>query len=357
MSQFQLRNTGQGVPSYSENPCSQSHGEHDKHPKVSLVVPVYNLGRFVIPCLESLVGQSYDNLEIIVVDDGCTDDTPVICRNVLKDDPRAVVLRKTNGGLSSARNYGLARATGEFAMFVDGDDLLDSRAVGHLVSLARETGAKLVTCGYRKTGSAADFADDSEVGEYQVVSGEELLKMMLLLKGESGSACAKLYARELYPLLHFPEGQLFEDFGVEARLFAKIDKACVSGAELYGYVAREGSITTARRYGDAHLKGMEASMDSVREVASQIPSLHDALSCFEAFCSLRVASRLDLEKCADKARAAAYVKHARRRCRFASRSPLASKTWRIRCALFSTSPTLHNIIYRLYGRATGEVIG
>lgn len=325
-------------------------------PKVSIVVPMYNVGECAVACLRSLMKQTYKNIEVIVVDDGATDDTAAICARAIEGDYRVRVVHKENGGLSSARNFGLANITGDFVTFVDGDDVLDEWAVGHLVALAQKTGAPLVTCEYKKIDSTEDFGRQ-EVGQSKVVSGDELLGMLLLLDGESGSACAKLYAKELFPLLTFPEGQLFEDFGVEATVFSSIDKACISGAKLYGYLAREGSITTNKKYGDKHLEGMEASLSVVRDVVDGKPELEGAFACFEAFCSLRVASRLDLSKCADKERARVFTSETRERCRVVATSPLVSKTWRTRCRLFAVSPALHNFAYSLYGKLTGKVVG
>lgn len=330
--------------------------ENGETPKVSIIVPMYNVGEYAVACLRSLMGQTYNNVEIVVVDDGSTDETADICARTIAGDGRAKLVRKENGGLSSARNFGLAHATGDFVTFVDGDDVLDEWAVGHLVALAQKTGAPLVTCEYKKIDSTEDFGGQ-EVCEGKVVTGDELLGMMLLLNGESGSACGKLYAKELFPLLVFPEGQLFEDFGVEATIFSSVEKACISGAELYGYLAREGSITTNKKYGDKHLEGMEASLSVVRRIVDGKPELKDALACFEAFCSLRVASRLDLAKCANKVRAKAYISEARKRCRNVASSPLASKTWRLRCRLFAVSPALHNLVYSLYGKLFGKVVG
>lgn len=325
-------------------------------PKVSIIVPVYNVGLYAVDCLHSLLNQDYKNLEIIVVDDGSTDDTASICSQVVADDCRAMILHKDNGGLSSARNFGLASASGDYLMYVDGDDVLERRAVSQLVGLAQKTGAPLVTCQYKKIRSAHDIGE-SENGSSRVVSGDELLEMMLRLNGESGSAWGKLYSIELATLLAFPMGQLFEDFGVEATIFAHIDKACVSDSELYGYMTREDSITTVKKYGDKHMEGMEASLAVVRNLVAAKPELQDAFLCFEAFCSLRVAARLDLSRCSDKGRAASYIAEARKRCRAAASSSLASKTWRARCALFAASPALHNFAYIFYGKLTGKVIG
>ena len=102
---------------------------------------------------------------------------------------------------------------------------------------------------------------------------------------------------------------------------------------------------------------MEASLSTVRDVVDNKPELKDAFACFEAFCSLRVASRLDLSRCVDKGKARAYLLNARKRCNRVASNPLASKTWRLRCKLFAFSPVLHNLVYSLYGKLTGKVVG
>ena len=324
-------------------------------PKVSIIVPVYNLGGLVAPCLHSLLEQTYKNIEIIVVDDGSTDHSLLECQRIVLNDSRSLVLRKENGGLSSARNFGLRYASGDYVMFVDGDDILDEHAVEILVNLAITSNSKLTTCLYAKLKSVSDFKS-ADTGSFEMVSGVELLGEMLLLRGESGSACAKLYSSELFPLLVFPEGQLFEDFGVVAKIFSSVDKACVTDAKLYGYVAREGSITSERRYGIKHLEGMERSVKVVEEIISDIPELHRAFLCFEAFCSLRVASKLDVDSFSDRKLATDYINAARARCWRAARCPITSIGWRARCLIFAFSPRLYSTLYRIYGKMTGKVI-
>lgn len=325
-------------------------------PRVSIIVPMYNIGAFACSCVSSLLAQTYANIEIIIVDDGSTDNTIQLIERVVQDDSRVKIFHKDNGGLSSARNFGVERCVGDYITFVDGDDVLDSRMIELLVKIALEKEVALVTCRYKKISSSVDFRC-GELGSVELVSGDRLLEKMLLLDGESGSACAKLYARVLKSLLVFPEGQLFEDFGVEANIFSKIDKACVFEAELYGYLAREGSITTNKKYGDDQLDGMRASLDTVRRVVGGIPDLIDAFACFEAFCSLRIASRLDLSKCSDRESAKAFITQARKQCRAVAFGSLACRTWRYRCFLFAVSPAMHNIAYSLYGKLTGRVIG
>ncbi len=325
-------------------------------PCVSVIVPMYNLGSYACSCIRSLLVQTYANLEIIIVDDGSTDDTVELIESVVEADSRVKILHKINGGLSSARNFGVKHCTGEYIMFVDGDDVLDIRTIELLVEIALENDVSLVTCKYKKISCTEDFKG-GQLGPVEVVSGDRLLESLLLLDGESGSACAKLYAKKLLPLLVFPDGQLFEDFGVEATVFSTIDKACIFDAELYGYLAREGSITTIKSYGDAQLDGMSASLDVVRRVVREKPEFFDAFACFEAFCSLRIASRLDLSKCSDIESAKAFIFKARKQCWTVAASTLVDRTWRLRCLLFAVSPALHSFAYSFYGKLTGKVIG
>lgn len=324
-------------------------------PKVSIVVPMYNVSDYAETCLASLLRQTYTNIEIIVVDDGSTDDTLLICEHFSANDKRLRIFHKMNGGLSSARNYGLSKATGEYLTFVDGDDVLDANAIQHFIDLALSSGVSLVCCQYEKVNNANDFSSSNE-GVSQLVTGKRLLKMLLTLDGESGSACCKLYSKDLFPLLVFPEGQLFEDFGVMARLFSSIENACVSSAKVYGYLTREGSITTAGSYNERHIEGMGLSLRSVKEILDDDLTLQEAYSCFEAFCFLRIASRLDVNACVDKRRAKNYIAHARACCRSAVFSHSAKVIWRVRCLLFAVSPKLHTLFYRMYGHFTGKVM-
>ena len=99
------------------------------YPLVSIIVPMYNVGKFALPCVRSLLSQTYPNIEILIVDDGCTDNTIDLIEDTVGDDPRVVIHHKENGGLSSARNYGTQRCRGNYLMYVDGDDLIDPRTI------------------------------------------------------------------------------------------------------------------------------------------------------------------------------------------------------------------------------------
>lgn len=327
--------------------------EHEG-PLVSIIVPIYNVGTFALPCVRSLLGQTYQNIEILIVDDGCTDDTVGLVKGVVGDDPRVEILHKENGGLSSARNYGTQRCRGDYLMYVDGDDLIDPRTVEFMVKAASEFQVLLVAGSFVKTPLLESY-EMGQTSEFKVESGAERLRKLLLLSGESGSAWGKLFARSLTPNLVFPEGQLFEDMGVIASVCSRVGEVAFSDTPFYAYVTRPGSITTFKKQGFKYARDMEKAIAAVRQVSGG--GLKGEFECFRAYCTLRVAMRVDLDSFGDKAEGRAYLRRARELAGRASRNPLASRTWRLRCALFAFSPKVHNALYALYAAVSGKAIG
>ncbi|SET31319.1 Glycosyl transferase family 2 [Olsenella sp. KH3B4] len=322
-------------------------------PKVSIIIPVYNLGETVIPCISSALDQDFVNTEVIIVDDGSTDQSHEICRRCIQESANSKLFSKANGGLSSARNFGIERSTGDYLFFLDGDDVIGPHAIGALVSLAKQYDVDIVATTLAKVNSAAAFTESiTESGE--LLSGNELLAKMLYLRGESGSSCGKLFKRELFSRIQFPEGQLFEDFGIIATIFSRVDRVFASKSSIYGYVTREESITTSREYGQRHVDGLESSLRLVRKAVEGKPELKDAFECYSACCRLRVASRLPTGKAYGPGNTL-YVRKAKRAARSIVLKPGLTKIWRLRCALFGISKTAHNGMYRLYGIATGKV--
>lgn len=323
-------------------------------PLVSIIVPMYNVGKFALPCTRSLLCQTYPNIEILIVDDGCTDGTIDLIEGVVGDDPRVEILHKENGGLSSARNYGTRRCHGDYLMYVDGDDLIDPRAVEFMVQAALRYRVSFVAGSFAKTPPLESYEMRGEPS-FTLESGREHLRRFLLLDGESGSAWGKLFARSLVPFLIYPEGQLFEDMGVTSVVCSRVETIAVTDAPFYAYVTRPGSITTLKRQGPKHVRDMVAAIEAVRQVAEG--DFEGEFECFRAYCILRVAMRVDLDAFADRTEGQAYLRYARDLARHASRSPLASRTWRLRCALFALSPKTHNVFYALYAAVSGKAIG
>ena len=211
-------------------------------PVVSVIVPVYKVESYLRRCLDSIIGQTYTNLEIILVDDGSPDGCPAICDEYAERDKRVVVIHKENGGLSDARNAGLDIAKGEYVAFVDGDDWIERDYVGYLVRCAAESGGEIVISDYLKT--------DEPEPQVHLMLTEGLLHgnreiVAAFCKGRyPPNACAKLYKRSLLASVRFCKGLLFEDQLWACATATIASSVYATHMRGYRYVVRAGSIMT-----------------------------------------------------------------------------------------------------------------
>lgn len=215
---------------------------------ISIVIPVYNVASYLTKCLESVIAQSYKNLEIIVVDDGSTDRSGKICDEFAQKDKRVRVLHKDNGGLSDARNYGINHAHGKYITFVDSDDYVSVDYVLHLFELILEYKADIsVTCAVKfyedgdEPGSECYIASDS-----CIFSSEEAMIDMLYRKNIPIYAWAKMYRIDLFETIKFPVGELFEDLSTEYLLFDMAERIAFNSVRDYFYLQRKNSIINSK---------------------------------------------------------------------------------------------------------------
>lgn len=209
---------------------------------VSIIVPVYNIKEYLAGCMESLQKQTCPDLEIILVDDGSTDGSGALCDGYATQDTRIRVVHKENGGLSSARNAGLEVATGQWILFVDGDDYLAQNAIEQLLTVVREyPDTDFVQFWYQETDGS--WQPDNQPSE-QIVLTEvpDFFRRLYDLGGVAASSCTKLFRKELFETLRFQDGIRHEDEELMTRLLPVCRKAVYTGLVLYGYVVRQGSI-------------------------------------------------------------------------------------------------------------------
>ena len=219
----------------------------DRQPLLSVIIPVYNVEEYLSRCVESILAQTCDNLELILVDDGATDRSGAICDAFAAGDSRVKVIHKENGGLSSARNTGLEAAAGEYIGFVDSDDWITEDAYAHLLNLAQKYGVKLVCGGrYDVSGKTGEKTVGLCPQKEEVISSEELVGRIFLWDGCDSSACDKLYHRSLLETYRYPEGKVCEDVAVTYRILLQTDRVAMSDRPFYHYYHRSGSISTAK---------------------------------------------------------------------------------------------------------------
>lgn len=208
---------------------------------ISVVVPVYKVEKYLKRCVESIVKQTYDNLEIILVDDGSPDGCPEICDQYAEKDARIHVYHKSNGGLSDARNVGIEKATGKYITFVDSDDYVSCDYVEYLYNLLRKSDADISIVCNKKIWSYDEKLDDVEHQE-TIFSNTEAMEALFYQKFIENSAWAKLYKKELFDVIRYPKGRLYEDLGTTYKLFFNASKIIWSNEQKYYYFQRESSI-------------------------------------------------------------------------------------------------------------------
>ena len=219
-------------------------------PEISLIVPVYNVEDYLKRCVDSILSQTYCEFELILVDDGSKDGSGSICDEYAKADHRIRVIHKENGGLSSARNAGIDASNGIYLFFVDSDDWLTEDALECVVSVMKKTNADIVSASYQLTdGTDRAEAQDNNCSIH-IMDRNQALKYYML-SGMSQriadfSVCAKLYKREMFDNVRFPEGQLYEDGATNLKIIMSVGKYVKCEKAIYYYFQGRNSIVNSK---------------------------------------------------------------------------------------------------------------
>lgn len=227
-------------------------------PLISVIVPVYNVEDYLAACINSIIAQSYSNLEIILIDDDSTDSSGKICDKFASIDTRIRVIHKQNGGLSDARNHGIDIATGYYIIFVDSDDTITPDAIATLYSLVCEHNAAI---------AMATFNNHCKCrGRVITLPGIDAASRMLYQKDMDSSAWNKLYHSRLFQKHRFTEGIFYEDIDFVIRLLPEVDRVVWTDRSLYNYRLRPSSII-----GNFSLKRLDVLdvTDRIEEAANQ----------------------------------------------------------------------------------------
>lgn len=214
---------------------------------LSVIVPIYNVEKYLRICIESLVNQSYKDIEILLVDDGSTDQSKSICDEYEKCDCRIKVFHKANGGLSDARNYGLLRAEGDYVVFIDSDDYCRLDMFELLMAQMLSTNSDISVCSYLEVQEEECEQSPSTIeSTYYELSGKDAAKGLYLSESKNIQFLAwnKIYKKSLftdYSIL-YPKGKLHEDMFTTYKLLYRAEKVVITKAPLYFYRQRNNSI-------------------------------------------------------------------------------------------------------------------
>lgn len=243
--------------------------------RVSVIVPVYNVEKYLDRCIESLIKQTYKDLEIILVDDGSPDNCGHLCDEWAKKDSRIVVYHKENGGLSDARNYGIDRCTGEYIAFADSDDYVAENYIEFMYNLLVENrNCNVSACDICAVRNGVE-APYSDFQGSVVFNRRDAFEKVLYHDLIDVAAYAKLYKKEVFDGIRYPVGRVYEDTYVFGDILNKTDYIVFGGEALYYYVQRDDSIVNGA-FSEKRLQYID-SVDRLVKTAEECdPELKDA---------------------------------------------------------------------------------
>ncbi len=243
--------------------------------KVSIIVPVYKVEKYINACVESIVNQTYKNLEIILVDDGSPDNCPKICDDWANKDERIKVIHKENGGLSDARNVGMRVATGNFISFVDSDDTIHPEMIEILMGLMNKTSCEISMCSWKKVydiNKPYNKKINKKKLKFDIFEKEEVFDLIYNKKVPLiMAAWAKLYKKDIFKDIEYPVGKLHEDEAVIHKILYKCKKLGFVDLKMYNNTQRNDSIT-ASTFNKKRLQILDILKERIDFVTNNCPN-------------------------------------------------------------------------------------
>ncbi|EFM35795.1 glycosyltransferase, group 2 family protein [Streptococcus oralis SK255] len=241
---------------------------------ISVIVPVYNVAQYLEKSIASIQKQTYQNLEIILVDDGSTDESGRLCDSIAEQDDRMLVLHKNNEGLSQARNDGMKQAHGDYLIFIDSDDYIHPEMIQSLYEQLIQEDADVSSCGVMNVYANDESPQSAKQDDYFVCDSQKFLREYLIGEKIPGTICNKLIKREITTALSFPKGLIYEDAYYHFDLIKLARKYVVNTKPYYYYFHRGDSITT-KPYAEKDLAYIDIYQKFYNEVVKNYPDLKE----------------------------------------------------------------------------------
>ena len=239
---------------------------------ISVIVPVYNVAQYLEKSIASIQQQTYQNLEIILVDDGATDESGRLCEQIAEQDERVLVYHKENEGLSQARNDGLKQAHGDYVIFIDSDDYIHPEMIASLYQQLVKEDADVSSCGVMNVYANSESPQTENQDDYFICDTEIFLREYLIGEKIPGTICNKLIKKEIAAQLTFPKGLIYEDAYYHFDLIKVAKKYVVNTKPYYYYFHRGDSITT-KPYTEKDLAYIDIYQKFYTEIVKEYPNL------------------------------------------------------------------------------------
>lgn len=315
---------------------------------ISVIVPVYNVEQYLNRCIVSIINQTYDNLEIILIDDGSTDNSGKICDSFSKDDNRIKVFHKKNGGLSDARNFGLEKAIGNYIVFVDSDDSIEEDAISYLYKLITTYNTDISISNINLIYNDKKNTIKNNQKEI-LLDNNEIIEKMLYGRSYYISSCGKMFKKQLFKNIRFPKGRLYEDVGTIFKLY-NLSNNIICGFEYkYNYFIRANSITN-KDFSEKEFDLIDMTNEMCDFVSKKYPELKDAINYRKTFAKISLICKKNyVYKKNDK-----IIKEINKEYKNILKNKKSSKRTKIAVILLHINPRIFFITWKLYCKVTSR---
>lgn len=316
---------------------------------ISVIIPVYNVEDYLHYAIESLEKQTYKNFEIILVNDGSTDNSGKLCDEYSEKYSNVRVFHKENGGLSDARNFGIQKAQGEFITFLDPDDYLEVYSLELLAGIQEKYNCDIVSTRVKATELYNVYSNHSLTEEdfenVLLMDGDVFLEEAYYDKVATVSACGKLYRRSILKI-PFPKGRIYEDLYIISEHVEKANKIVHTPIQIYNYYKRQGSIVNSRFTSKQYdfFDAMNHNRTVIKDKYNNKPSLENAVNAKEVIGSFKIIGSAYKTSITDVYKIRKIIK--RNYTNILSNSKI-NCFFKMKYILFILSPNLFNVIKRL----------
>ena len=320
--------------------------ENTNNPLLSIVVPVYKVEPYLEKCVNSILAQTYSNLEIILIDDGSPDNCGKICDDFTQKDSRVFVIHKSNGGLSSARNAGIEIAHGEYIGFVDSDDTIEPDMYEKLHHAIQRDKTDLAVCAVNYVYEDGKILKKPGLGKDAIFHFPQAMVEMNLHRLFDMATWSKLYHRNLFDGLRFPVGKLSEDYYVMFRILDRAQKISYVDATCYNYLQRKNSVTRSNKINHDHEYAALEQMEYLEEkypelnVVGHVAYASAALTVYDFYLKNKV--RCPKEKLEH------FKSVVQENKEYIQKADFLPKSKRIQFHLFGLSTWLYNTVFKTY---------
>ena len=315
---------------------------------ISIIIPVYNVEDYLHYAIESLEKQTYKNFEIILVNDGSTDDSGKLCDEYSEKYSNVRVFHKENGGLSDARNFGVQQAKGEFLTFLDPDDYLEVYSLELLAGIQEMYDCDIVSTRVKATELynvySNHYLTEENFKNVVIMDRDVFLEEAFYDKVATVSACGKLYRKSILEI-PFPKGRIYEDLYIISEHVGKANKIVHTPLQIYNYYKRQGSIVnskfTSKQYD--FFDAIAYNRQVIREKFNNVDKLVTAINAKEVIGSFKIIGSAYKTSISDVYKIRKLIKE---NCSNILRNKRISYTFKMKYMLFILSPYLFNIIKR-----------